>query len=83
MNWKDIITDPDEVLVFMALDGFYDTWRTIGGIARQTGLSEDRVFEILKKYHSALISMSDVPSLSGSPLFGLFEKVGAPIAADL
>ncbi len=57
MNWKDFITDPEETLVFMALDGVDDTWRTVGGIARQTGLTEDRVLETLKKYHSDLISM--------------------------
>jgi hypothetical protein len=51
MNWKDSVTDPDEVKVFLALDGPRYTWRTMGGIARQTGLSEERVAQILAKYN--------------------------------
>jgi hypothetical protein len=74
--------DRDEVLVFMALDGPLDTWRTEGGIARQTGLSEERVLEILKKFHPTFISFSDTPSILGNPLFGLAEKVGTPVTTD-
>ena len=50
MNWKEVVKDPDEVKVFMALDGPSYTWRTVGGIARHTGLNEGRVLEILAKY---------------------------------
>ncbi len=77
MNWKDAVTDPDEVKVFLALDGPKHTWRTFGGIARQTGLSEDRVAQILAKYNLRLTRLSEVPSVSGSALVGLIEKVGA------
>jgi hypothetical protein len=76
MNWKDTVTDPDEVKVFLALDDPNSTWRTIWGIARQTGLSEQRVAEILKKYNLTLTRLSETPSLSGSALVGLIEKVG-------
>lgn len=76
MNWKDTVTDPDEVKVFLALDGPNYTWRTIGGIARQTGLSEQRVAEVLKKYNLTLTRLSETPSVSGSALVGLIEKVG-------
>ena len=34
MKWKDVITDPDEIKVFMALDGPKYTWRTVGAVAR-------------------------------------------------
>ena len=51
MNWKDTVTDPEEVKVFLALDGPNYTWRTMSGIARQAGLSEERVAAILKKYN--------------------------------
>lgn len=76
MNWKDTVTDPDEVKVFLALDGPNYTWRTMSGIARQAGLSEQRVAEILKKYNLTLTRLSEMPSLSGSALVGLIEKVG-------
>lgn len=76
MNWKDTVTDPDEVKVFLALDGPNYTWRTMSGIARQAGLSEPRVAEILKKYNLTLTRLSETPSVSGSALVGLIEKVG-------
>ena len=77
MSWKDTVSDPEEVKVFLALDGPNYTWRTLGGIARQTGLSEQRVAEILKKYNLKLTRLSETPSVSGSALVGLIEKVGA------
>lgn len=77
MSWKDTVTDAEEVKVFLALDGPDYTWRTLGGIARQTGLSEQRVAEILKKYNLKLTRLSETPSVSGSALVGLIEKVGA------
>lgn len=76
MNWKDTVTDPDEVKVFLALDGPNYTWRTMSGIARQTGLSERRVAEVLKKYNLTLTRLSETPAVSGSALVGLIEKVG-------
>lgn len=76
MNWKDTVTDPDEVKVFLALDGPQYTWRTTSGIARQTGLSEEKVAAILKKYNLTLTRLSETPAVSGSALVGLIEKVG-------
>jgi len=77
MTWKSAITDPEEVRVFEALAGPDSTWRTIGGIARQTGLSEQRVAEILGRYNRlSLVSFSEIPSASGSALVSLTEKVG-------
>ena len=77
MNWKEFVTDSDEVKVFMALDGPQYTWRTVSGIARQTGLSEGRVSQILAKYNLRLTRLSETPSVSGQALVGLIEKVGA------
>ena len=76
MNWKDVITDPDEIKVFTALDGPKYTWRTVSAIARQTGLTEDRVLQILKKHNMELTRLSETPSASGTPLVGLRELVG-------
>jgi hypothetical protein len=77
MNWQATITDPDEVKVFRALDEPDTTWRTTGGIARQTGLSPERVSEIIEKYDLKLTLRAPTPSISGFPLVGLLEKVGA------
>jgi len=77
MSWKEVIKDPDEAKVFMALDGPSYTWRTMTAIARQTGLSEEQVALILAKYNMQLTRLSETPSASGSALVGLLEKVGA------
>jgi len=77
MSWEEVITDPDERKVFAALDAPAYTWRTIPAIARQTGLPEGRVSQILDKYNFKLTRRSEVPSVSGQPLVGLIEKVGA------
>jgi hypothetical protein len=76
MNWRDTVTDPDEIKVFLALDSPKYTWRTMSSIARQTGLSEERVAQIIAKYHLKLTRLSETPSVSGSALVGLIEKVG-------
>jgi hypothetical protein len=76
MNWQQTVTDPEEIKVFIALDGPRYTWRTIGGIARQTGLSESRVVQILGKYNLTLTRQAETPSVSGSALVGLIDKVG-------
>ena len=76
MTWKEVIKDPIETKVFMALDGPQNTWRTVGGIARQTGLSEAAVLRILSKYNRELTRLSEVPSVSGEPFVGLLERVG-------
>jgi hypothetical protein len=77
MNWQATVTDPDEVKVFSALDEPETTWRTIGGIARQSGLSPQRVSEVISKYNLKLTRRAKTPSISGQPLVGLLEKVGA------
>ena len=77
MRWQETVTDPDEIKVFMALDGPEYTWRTMSGVARQTGLSEARVAQILAKYNLKLTRLSETPSVSDSALVGLIEKVGA------
>ena len=76
MTWKEVITDPDEIKVFMALDNPTYTWRTVSAVARQTGLLEPRVLQILSKYNRKLTRLSEIPSANGTPLVGLLERVG-------
>jgi hypothetical protein len=80
--WKELITDPDEIKVFMALEGPSLTWRTFGGIARQTGLPEERVAQIIAKYSPDLVRLSETPSISGDALVGLVENVGPSAIFD-
>jgi len=75
MSWEKIVTDPEERKVFAALDGPSYTWRTISAVARQTGLTQERVSQILDKYNLKLTRRSEVPSVSGQPLVGLIERV--------
>ena len=42
----------------------------------QTGLKEEKVAQILAKYNLKLTRLSETPSVSGSALVGLIEKVG-------
>lgn len=69
------ITDEDEKKVFAALNGVQSTWRTVRAIARETGLDEKRVDEIVRKYNLQLTRF-ETQSISGSALVGLIEKVG-------
>ena len=77
MSWEEVITEPEERKVFAALDAPTSTWRTILGVARETGLAEACVRQILDKYDWKFTRRSEVPSVSGQPLVGLIEKVGA------
>ena len=76
MSWQQTVKDADEIKVFEALDRPGYTWRTVSAIARQTGLSE-AVDQVLAKYSLKLMRLSETPSISGSALVGLIEKVGA------
>ena len=80
--WKELIIDPDEIKVFMALEGPSFTWRTFGGISRQTGLPEERVAQIIAKYSPDLVRLSETPSISGDALVGLVENVGPAAIFD-
>ncbi len=75
MSWKDTAKNPDEVKVFTALEE-PNTWRTIGGVSRDTGLSEEQVEAILAKYDLSLTTRSETPSVSGKPFVALIENVG-------
>ena len=86
MNWKNTVTDPDELKVLSAMDGPTITWRTVSAISRQVGLPESRVEEILAKYDLKLTRQAEVPSIFGSPLCSLIPKrwsVECPLSPEL
>ena len=74
-RWQDLVTDAQATKVFLALDDPKYTWRTAKAIARQTGLAESKVWEVVKT-HPKLLRMSRTPSVTGDPLVGLMERVG-------
>jgi predicted DNA-binding ArsR family transcriptional regulator len=76
MRWEELVTDPLERKVFAALDAPSSTWRTLPAIAREAGLDESRVSQILDKYDLKLTRRSEEQSISRHPLFGLIENVG-------
>ena len=79
MSWRNTVSDPKEKKVFEALDGPDITWRTVSGVARQTGLAEAEVQEILNRYNPSMPRFANVPTASGSALVGLAERVGIKI----
>lgn len=83
MNWNDAVTDPEERLVFAALDEPDCTWRAVDAIADDTDLAENRVLEIVRKYSGTFTCESSSRSLSGAPLVALVEHVPLDAAADL
>jgi hypothetical protein len=69
-SWQDSISDPKERRVFEGLANPAWDFRTIGGLARETKLSEDDVASTLHKYPS-LVRESLVRDLKGDELFTL------------
>lgn len=80
--WRDIIKDSDEVKVFEALSDIKWDFRTVEGIARESGLSPDRVQDILSRRRD-LIELSSLPDRRGRSLYALKEsKKGSKAAFE-
>lgn len=71
--WRDVVTDPIEVRVFEALADERWELRTIRGMARDAGLSPDRMQGIIDK-HAPLIREANIPDSAGNRLFALRER---------
>jgi hypothetical protein len=72
-NWRDEITDPDELKVFEALsDPKYD-FRTMNGIKKTSGLSVSKIKEILIKYRH-LIRESPIRNEKNQKLYTLISR---------
>ena len=65
------VVDEDEKAVLDALADCDWDFRTIRGIAKTTGLSEERVESILSKYQRSVVRESAVPDRKGRRLFTL------------
>lgn len=74
-DWRGKVKGGKEIKVFLALDLDKYTWRTARAVARQTGLSEEQIWAVVKRYPK-LVRLSETPSISGDPLVGLISRVG-------
>jgi len=72
---KTSILSGEEQLVVDALSGERVTWRTMAGISRDTGLTEEQVREILERYESDLFRIERGASILGTALVGLRANV--------
>ena len=72
-DWKKVVTDPTEKLVFEALADATWEWRTLGALFRVSKLSEAEVRRILNQYPQ-LVRKSKVPSENGEDLYTLQER---------
>ena len=72
-HWQEIVTDPDERKVFEALEDPQWDFRTVEGMVRTTGLSEEAVQNVIEKF-SELVRQSKVPDRKGRDLFTLARK---------
>jgi hypothetical protein len=72
-RWEEIITDPDERRLFVALADLQWDFRTIAGLSKQTGLPPNNISQILEKYPN-LVRKSPVPDLDGNILYTLRSR---------
>lgn len=61
-SWTDLINNPHERKVFEALADPKWDFRTVNGIRKASGLPDDEILSILKKYEGKLIRKSDLPA---------------------
>ena len=64
-----ILTDRIGKQVVVAFEGPHAEWRTVGGIARQTGLSEQEIVKCIEEHEEAFKESS--VKLGGKVLYGL------------
>ena len=72
-DWRSQIGDSEERQLFEALADRRWDFRTVDGLAADTGLTRERVVSILQKYPS-LIRRSLVPDREGRDLYTLASR---------
>ena len=72
-DWTGAVKEPDARRVFEALADKNWDFRTITGLAASTGLTEDRIIEILRQYH-VYIRRSLVLDRQGRELYTLASR---------
>ncbi len=72
-DWRKLVTDPQEMRIFQALEDERWHWRTIGALAKASGMQHEEVRRVLEKYPT-LVRKSLVPSQSGEELYTLQQR---------
>jgi len=72
-DWRKVITDSKETKIFEALEDPQWEWRTVGALAKISGLSNEEVRKVLNKYPK-FIRKSLVPSQDGEDLYTLQQR---------
>lgn len=68
-------TDQNEAKVLAALNNPKWSWRTVGGIAEDTGISETEIMDVLEKIKNQIrVAVSE----SQGPIFQLKNRSNAP-----
>jgi hypothetical protein len=73
VDWRSVISDPNELKIFQALEDQKWDWRTVKGLARQSNLADQEVRRVLVKYPN-LIRRSRVPTATGDEVYTLQER---------
>lgn len=72
-DWRSVVTEPREVLIFEALEDPQWEWRTLDALGTISGMSRDEVRGIVAKY-PVFARKSQVPGQSGQDLYTLQSR---------
>jgi hypothetical protein len=73
LNWRAVVTDLQHARIFEALEDPRWDWRSLGALARASGLPAEQVVRILNSYPS-LVRRSTAPGPQGEELFTLQSR---------
>lgn len=73
LEWRSVVTDPREIKIFEALEDTRWRWRTVGALARESGMSPEDVRRVLNRYH-LLVRRSLYPGPGGEDLYTLQSR---------
>jgi hypothetical protein len=73
MKANDLPKDPTSIKILEAFTGPDETWRTIGGVSRETGVPVEEVQQFVQRHPDLFVESTLTPS--GSPLIGLKEDI--------
>ena len=76
-DWRSVVTDPQHVRIFEALEDPRWEWRTLSALARASGLNAEQTLRVLNTYPT-FVRRFAIPGPNGEELFTLqssyFEK---------
>lgn len=72
-DWRSVVTDPQHVKIFEALEDSRWDWRTLGALTQASGLDAGQTLRVLNTYPT-FVRRSAVPGPNGEELFTLQSK---------